>query len=156
MQFRTTKERIVQSIVYEISGTLLATFAYLSFFGGSGWGALSTMVALSVAFVIYAPFFNAAFDWIEWRVARRVASDRPHRIRVLHAILLEGSDTFLAVPILMGMGGHSLLEAIATDLALLALHSAFAYIYYLAFDRLRPIPVAFPFPQRSVADREGP
>lgn len=124
MHFRSARERLFQSILYEISGTLLATVAYLSFFGGSPSGALATMAMLSIAFMVYAPLFNALFDWIEWRVARRVASDRPHRTRVLHAFMLEGSDTFIAVPILMMMGGHSFWEAVATDLALLALHSA--------------------------------
>lgn len=155
MNFRSTKERLVQSILYEISGTLVATVAYLAFFGGSTSGAFATMVALSVAFMVYAPVFNAVFDWVEWRVAKRVASDRPHRIRILHAFLLEGSDSFVAVPILMVMGDHSLWEAIATDLALLALHSAYAYIYYLVFDRLRPIPVTVPIPQQAPSDREG-
>jgi uncharacterized membrane protein len=141
MYFRSLKERLFQSILYEISGTLLATVAYAAVFGGGFVDALWTMVALSLAFMIYAPVFNMVFDWVEWRFAHRVASDRPHRLRALHAVLLEGSDSFVSVPILMFLGGHGLVEAIATDFALLALHSVYAYFYFLAFDWLRPVRV---------------
>lgn len=154
MQSRLFRERLLQSVVYEVTGTLLATAAYLFVFGGDAWDALTLMVVLSAAFVAYAPFFNIMFDTVEWRLAQRVASDRPHKVRVLHAFLLEGSDIVLSVPILMVLGDHSLGEAIATDLGLLALHSAYAYFYYLAFDRLRPIPVTVSCDGLGVAKKD--
>jgi uncharacterized membrane protein len=149
VQFRSPRERLLQSVLYEISGTLIATAAYMAVLGGSAGSALMTMIALSLAFVIYAPVFNAVFDWIEWRATRRVASDRPHRLRVLHALLLEGSDTILSVPILMYMGDLGLGHAILADLGLWALHAAYAYIYYLIFDWVRPIRVASPADSRA-------
>jgi uncharacterized membrane protein len=147
---RSLSERLLQTLLYEGGGIALATPVYSLVFDRPLAESLVLMSAFSAAFLVWAPLFNAVWDRIEWRLCARVASDRPHRWRVLHAVALEGTDTILTLPLLMGYGGHSLAEALLVDLGLAALYAAYAYAFHLAFDRLRPVrPTAHLAPGRA-------
>lgn len=139
MAFRSVRERILQSLAYEISGLVLATPLYAGLFDAPMGQSLVLMIALTVALLIWVPAHNAVFDRVEWRVARRVASDRPHGLRFCHALSLELSSIVVTVPLIMALGGHGLWEAIAVDLGLTLLFAGYAYLFHLLWDRLWPV-----------------
>jgi uncharacterized membrane protein len=146
---RSISERLLQTLLYEGGGIALATPAYSLLFDRGIWESFVMMTAFSAAFLIWAPIFNAVWDHLEWRWCARLASDRPHRWRLAHAIALEGTDTVLTLPLLMGYGGHSLAEALLVDLGLALLYASYAYLFHLVFDRLRPVGASGGIPVRS-------
>jgi uncharacterized membrane protein len=79
------------------------------------------------------------FDLAELRLARRVASDRPTRLRLVHALAHEASSVVITAPIIMLIGGHGLMEAIAIDIGLSILDASYCYLFHVVYDRLRPV-----------------
>lgn len=139
MSLRSPRERALQTIAYEVGGLILAIPLYLVYTGGgTGEGAL-VMAALSVAVLIWSPLHNTAWDWLEWRRVRRLASDRPQRWRALHAVSHEATTVAVTLPILVWLGGHGWLEALVLDLALTLLYAGYAYVFHNVYDRLRPV-----------------
>ncbi|MEL6416215.1 MAG: PACE efflux transporter [Pseudomonadota bacterium] len=143
MSFRTLRERIVQSLAFEAGGLLLAAPIYAILFDRAASQSIFLIVALSAAMVMWMPLHNILFDWVEWRTAERVASSRPHRLRVLHAVSLEVSGVIITVPLVILIGQHALVEAVAIDLGLSAFYVAYGYAFHLIFDRLRPVEPRF-------------
>jgi uncharacterized membrane protein len=136
---RSRRERLLQTVSYETGGMLLATPAYAAIFGArldASFVLLAAIVAVSLA---WCPAYNTIFDWVELRRAGRVASDRPHRWRAVHAISFEASVVVAEVPVIMGLSGHGLAEALAFDIGLGAFYAGYSYVFYLGFDRLRPV-----------------
>ncbi len=86
MALRSARERACQTLAYEIGGLAIAAPLYSLIFGSGPGEGFALVAALAVAVMIWSPIHNTAFDWVEWRIAHRVASDRPHRWRVVHAI----------------------------------------------------------------------
>lgn len=136
---RSVSERVLQTLLYEGGGIAIAAPIYSLVFERTLWESVVLMSAFSAAFLLWAPVFNAIWDHAEWRWYSRVASDRPPRWRLAHAIVLEGTDTLFTLPLLMGYGGHSLTEALLVDLGLAAIYATYAYLFHLAFDRFRPV-----------------
>ncbi|MEO1677596.1 MAG: PACE efflux transporter [Pseudomonadota bacterium] len=139
MALRSLSERIVQTVLYEIGGLLLAAPLYSLIFGAGAAQSVLLMVVLSVLFLIWQPLHNSLFDRLEWRFARRVASDRPPALRIVHALSLEVTSIIVTLPAIMLIGGHGLWEAVALDLGLSALYAAYAFVFHLAYDRWRPV-----------------
>ena len=142
MAFRSFRERVFQTLFYEVGGLAIVTPIYSALFEVGAVDSLALMVALSVAVLAWSPLHNAAFDIVEWRLARRVASDRPHGLRVLHAVSHETTTIVVTLPMIMAFGGHDFWEALAIDVGLTVFYAAYAYLYFAAYDRLRPIPPA--------------
>ncbi len=69
----------------------------------------------------------------------RSASDRPHGVRVLHAITHETCPHRVTLPMIMVLGDHSFAEALSVNAGLTLLYVAYAYGFYLIYDRLRPL-----------------
>jgi uncharacterized membrane protein len=69
----------------------------------------------------------------------RVASDRPHRWRMVHAVSHEASTVVVTLPILIWLGGFSFWQALAVDLGLTLIYMVYAYGFHLVYDRLRPV-----------------
>jgi uncharacterized membrane protein len=107
-------------------------------------GSAVLLAALALAVMLWSPVHNTLFDMAEWRLARRVASDRPHRLRLLHALSHETTSLVVTVPILMSLGGLTLAEAVLADLGLTAIYAAYAYGFHLLYDHLRPVRPASP------------
>ncbi|MGF1659951.1 MAG: PACE efflux transporter [Rubrimonas sp.] len=145
MALRTFRERVFQTFLYEIGGLALVTPVYSALFDVGAADSLALMAVLSVAVLAWSPLHNAAFDLAEWRLARRVASDRPHGLRVLHAVSHETTTIVVTVPLIMLFGGHGFWEALAIDVGLTVFYAAYAYLFFVAYDRLRPLaPAAAP------------
>lgn len=139
MGLRSARERALQTISYEAGGLLIATPLYAVAFGASPVESALLVTALAVAVLVWSPLHNTAFDFADLRLSGRVASDRPHRLRVVHAISHEISSVVVTVPIIMWLGGHGFWEAVAIDLGLTVTYVAYAYVFHIIYDRLRPV-----------------
>jgi uncharacterized membrane protein len=136
---RCLRERVVQSVAFEAGGLVLAAPLYAAVFGASYGESVTLLAAIAVVCMIWCPFHNFAFDWLEARLAGRTASDRPHHWRVVHALSDEASSVVVSLPLLMSFGGLGFAEALLAEVGLSLFYAGYAYLFYLAFDRLRPV-----------------
>jgi uncharacterized membrane protein len=139
MSLRSTRERLIQTLAYEIGGLCLSVPLFILFGGGTAGEAFTLMLALSVAVLAWSPVHNTLFDFADFRLSGRLASDRPQRWRLLHAISHEATTLVVTLPILMGLGGLSFWAALLADLGLTLLYTVYAYVFHLVYDRLRPM-----------------
>ena len=136
---RRARERLLQTLLFEAGGLLLVTPLLAWASGAQAGESLALLVALSVAVMVWAALYNMAFDRLEARFAHRVASDRPHRLRVVHALGLELSSVLATCPLIVWMTGLGWWQALALDVVLGAAYAAYGYAYHWLFDRLRPV-----------------
>jgi uncharacterized membrane protein len=139
MTLRSPRERLIQTVSYELGGLCLSVPLVAVVGGGTTGEAVTLMLALSVAVLIWSPIHNTAFDWLDFRLSGRVASDRPQRWRLVHAASHEASTVVVTLPILIWLGGLGLWAALLADLGLTLLYAAYAYVFHLVYDRLRPV-----------------
>ena len=139
MALRSLRERTIQTLSYEAGGFLLAMPLYALIVGHDASSSTLVVVAVAIACGIWSPIHNTAFDWVEWRITGRVASDRPHRMRFLHAASHEVTSIVVTTPIIMIAGGHSFLHALMVDIGLTLLYSAYAYFFHIIYDWMRPV-----------------
>lgn len=139
MTLRSPRERVIQTLAYEVGGLCLSVPLIALFGGGTTGEAFKLMLALSVAVMIWSPIHNTVFDWLDFRLSGRLASDRPHRWRLVHAASHEATTVLVTLPILMVLGGLSFWAALLADLGLTLLYAAYAYVFHLVYDRLRPV-----------------
>lgn len=140
MSLRTFRERCLQVGAYEFVGLAVAAPLYGVFFdGGAGEGAF-LIIVLFLPEVLWSMAHNWAFDHAEWRACRRVASRRPHRWRILHAMTHEAGSTVVTLPVIMLVTGQGVWGALVIDLWLGAFYAVYAYLFHLGYDRLRPVP----------------
>ena len=139
MALRSPKERIFQTFCLEVGGILIGLPAYMLIFGSSVEEGAAVLIAVSLAVMIWLPLFNAAFDWADLRLTGRLASNRPHRIRLLHSVLHEASTVLITLPLIMWMSALRFWQALALDLGLSLFYLVYAYVFYVIYDRLRPV-----------------
>lgn len=140
MALRSARERALQTVCYEVGGILVAAPVYALLFGAGAAESIGLMLAVSVAVMVWAAFHNSVFDLLEWRLAGRTASDRPHRWRVVHALSQEATSVLVTTPVIMAVGGLGLWAALALDLGLTLFYAGYAYVFHLVYDRVRPVP----------------
>jgi uncharacterized membrane protein len=141
---RTFRERVYQTLAYEAGGLVIATPFYALIFDADTSSALFLLAALSLAVLTWTPLYNTAFDWIDLRLTGRIATQRPHALRLLHATLLEASTVAVTLPLVMWLGGHGFFAAISIDAGLTVIYAAYAYVFHLAYDRARPMAHCLP------------
>jgi uncharacterized membrane protein len=139
MTLRSPRERLIQTLSYEIGGLCLSVPLVAVFGGGTAGEAFWLMLALAAAVLIWSPIHNTAFDWLDLRLSGRLASDRPQRWRLVHAASHEATTVVVTLPILIWFGGFSFWTALLADLGLTLLYAAYAYVFHLVYDRLRPV-----------------
>lgn len=142
MTLRSARERVLQTFCYEATGLCLAVPAYMLFSGGTAPDSLVLIAALSVAVMAWSPVHNTIFDWLEFRLTGRIASDRPSRLRLLHAVSHEANALVVTLPILIVLGNHGFAEALVVDIGLTVIYTAHAYVFHLIYDRFRPVRVS--------------
>lgn len=143
-KLRSTRERVLQALCYEAGGLLLIAPLF-SLAAGAGMAESYVLIAaLSLAAMTWSGVFNTAYDLIEFRLTGRVASDRPHRWRAVHALAFEATQVIVSCPLIYLFTGLSWLEALVADLALTIAYTAYGYLFCWAFDRLRPVEVQAP------------
>lgn len=136
---RSRRERLVQTLWFEGVGLLVVSPLLSLAAGTDAAESIGVLAGLSLAMMLWAAVYNTAFDRIEWRLARRVASDRPHRWRVLHAIGFELSAAGVTCPLLVAWTPLGWLQALAVDIGLGLAYAAYGYLFAIVFDRLRPV-----------------
>lgn len=141
MALRSFRERVLQTLSYEAGGLLIATPLYSLIAGHDASSSGLLVFAVAVACMLWSPLHNTGFDWLEWRLAKCVASQRPHGRRVLHAISHEVTSIVITTPLIMLVGGHGLIEALLVDIGLTVLYSVYAYFFHILYDWVRPVAV---------------
>lgn len=136
---RTPRERLIQTLWFEGIGLLLVAPLYAWVSGAAMGESFTVVVALSIAVMLWAALYNTVFDRIERRRTGRVASDRPHGLRSVHAIGLEVSSVLVTWPLIWALTDLGWWGALAADLGLSAVYAAYGYLFYWVFDRLRPV-----------------
>ncbi len=136
---RSLRERVLQTCAFEAIGIAFVTPLFMAFYGGHASESLSLMLAISLAVMVWAPLYGWLFDRIEGRKTGRVASDRSTRGRVLHAFLYEITSAGMTLPLAMALGGLTFGQAIGLNLWLTLFYVAYAYVFFLTYDRLRPV-----------------
>lgn len=136
---RSFRERVIQTLSYELGALLLVTPLYQWLFDTSTGESLQLLVALSVAVMLWSPLHNSLFDWLDARWFGRVASDRHGWSRWAHAFSHEISTLFVTLPLIMWIGSHDFLDALLLDLGLTLFYTAYAWAFHWCFDRLRPV-----------------
>ncbi len=139
MSTRTVRERIKQTLWFEVVGIAIFTPALAALSESSGQTSLGVMVALSAAAVAIMSMYNHVFDLIEFRLTGRIASDRPQKLRLVHAALLEAAIALATIPIIKYSLQISWLEALVADVALMVAYAVYGYLFHLTYDRLRPV-----------------
>ena len=136
---RHARERVLQTLLFEAGGLLLVTPLVAWVTGAHAADSLALLLALSVAVMVWAAVYNTGFDRLEARLAGRVASARPHRLRMLHAVGLEVSSVLATCPTIVALTGLGWWQALAVDIALGAVYAAYGYVFHWVFDRCRPV-----------------
>lgn len=139
MTLRSPRERIFQTICYEICALSVSVPLYALMADKDAGPAVSVMVAMMIAETIWASIHDFLFDWTDLRLSGRVASNRPKRWRAVHAISHEGSAMIVTLPVLMWTGGHHFWAAFVLDLGLTLMYACYAFVFYLVFDWFRPV-----------------
>ena len=136
---RSWRERTLQTGAFELGGLLLVSPLWTMVSGDSAGESVFLLLCLSAAVMTWMAAYNTAFDLTEARLAGRVASERPHRWRMAHAVGLEVSSMLATWPLIALVTGLGWWEALAADLGLTAAYAVYGYFFHLAFDRLRPV-----------------
>lgn len=139
MTLRSPRERLIQTLAFEAGGLCLSVPLVVLFGGGTSGEAFALMLSLSIAVLIWSPIHNTLFDWVDFKVSGRLASDRPQRWRLVHAVSHEATTVVVTLPLLIWLGELTFWTALAADLGLTALYAAYAYVFHLVYDRLRPV-----------------
>ena len=139
MALRTTRERVLQTCLFEVGGIALVTPLYATVYGASSHEGLTLLVAISLAVLVWAPIYGKLFDTVDYRLTHRVASDRPHHVRLLHAVLYEATAVAMTLPLAMQIAGLTLWEAAALNVQLTLFYIAYAYVFHLTYDAMRPV-----------------
>lgn len=136
---RNLRERVIQTLWFELLGLALVAPLFAYFSGATVGESFTLLLVLALVVTLWSGLYNGAFDLAELRLAGRVASDRPHRWRAVHAIGLETSAIVLTWPLVVAftpLGWH---EALVAEVGLTLAYVAYGYVFHLAFDRLRPV-----------------
>lgn len=136
---RSRRERVIQTLWFEALGLLIVSPLFAHFAGASSSQALIVLGALSLTMMGWSAVYNTAFDLIEARCTGRAASDRPHGLRMVHALGHEATAALVTWPLMVALTSLGWLEALVADAALTLTYAVYGYFYHLAFDRLRPL-----------------
>lgn len=145
-------ERAIQTLCYELGGLLVVGPIWKFATGASATESAFMLICLSAAVIVWMAAYNTVFDVVEYRVTGLVASVRPHRWRVFHAIGLEASSVIVTLPVIMFVTDLTWLEAIAAELGLTLAYSVYSYFFHLGFDRLRPVQ---PYPAITIGTNQA-
>jgi uncharacterized membrane protein len=139
MSLRSPRERFIQTLAFEAGGLVLVLPLYVLVTGNGAGAGFLLLTVLAVAVMLWSPLHNTVFDWLDLRLSGRVASARPQKLRIIHAISHEVTVVVVTLPIMLWLGGLSLREALLAAVGLTAVYTAYAYAFHLVYDRLRPV-----------------
>ncbi len=137
---RSARERVIQTLWFEGLGLLMVAPLYAAVTGSRSGESFVMVAAVSVAVMCWAAAYNTVFDVVERRATGRVASDRPHGLRTLHAVGLETTSVVVTTPVIWALTELGWWGALAADLGLATAYAIYGYFFHWAYDRLRPVP----------------
>ena len=141
MAIRSLRERIYQTLAYEFFGLVLIAPLLSATIGLTGSESILLLVWVALACMVWSPVHNTAFDLVEWSFVHRVASDRSQGWRMVHAVSHEATSVVVTTPLIMWISGMELLDALALDLGLTVAYTAYAYMFHMVYDLIRPVGV---------------
>jgi uncharacterized membrane protein len=150
---RSWRERTLQTLWFEGIGLALVAPLYAWVSDSGGGESVLLIATLSLVVMAWAAIYNTLFDIAERRRTGRLASDRPHGLRTLHAVGLEGTAVLLTWPVIWAMTDLSWSAALLADLGLTATYMVYGYAFHWAYDRVRPVRAAASEPGR---ERDAP
>jgi uncharacterized membrane protein len=136
---RSRRERLIQTLWFEALGIVIVSPLFAHFAGPSLGKSIIVLTALSVMMMCWSALYNTAFDLIEVRCTGRVASDRPHGLRVLHTIGNEVTALIVTWPMMVALTPLAWLQALAAEIGLTLVYALYGYLFHLGFDHLRPV-----------------
>lgn len=136
---RNPRERLRQTLCFEAGGLLLVAPLFSLSAGTAMSDSFTLIVVLTLLMMLWSTLFNVGFDLVEHGLSGRLASERPQRLRVLHALLHEGSAVVVTCPTIVAMTGLSWSEALVADLGLTLAYALYAYLFHLLYDACRPV-----------------
>ncbi len=136
---RSARERVVQTLGFEAGGLLLVAPLYGLASGSDTGESFALVAALALVVMTWAALYNTAFDLVEHRLTGRVASARPERWRIVHALGHEASAVVVTWPVIVAVTGMGWRAALMADIALTLAYAAYAYVFHRVYDRLRPV-----------------
>ncbi len=139
MPLRSVRERVYQTLAFEIGGLCIASPLYAATFGETAESSVVLVATLAFAVMAWSPVHNTMFDWLDLHFTGNLASDRPHYLRLLQAASLELSSLVATLPLVMHIGGHGFWTALSVDLGLTLLYVVYGYLFHIAYDTLRPV-----------------
>ena len=137
---RGVRERVIQTLAFEVLGLAIVSLPFALLSGETAGDSLALLTTLSIVIMSWSALYNTVFDHIERRLTGRVASDRPSRWRVLHALALEASALVVTWPLIVAMTALSWRQAFVAEVGLTLAYAAYGYCFHLAFDHFRPVP----------------
>lgn len=135
---RSPPERLIQSLLFETGGLIAIVPLYDALAGRSAQISLVLMLTISVTVLLWSPLHNAVFDHAERHFTHRKSGQRPHQLRMIHALSHELTPIIVTLPLIMQIGNHSLGDALAVNVGLTIFYVVYAYGFYLLYDHFRP------------------
>ncbi len=133
---RTTWDRIVHAVSFEVSGLLILTLL-------GSWGLGYPMAEIgTVALVgttlamVWVYIYNLAFDRVLVRLTG--ALRKPLWLRVVHAMLFEAGLLIILLPFIAWHLDIGFVEAFWLDLSMAAFYLLYAFAFNWAYDLLFP------------------
>jgi uncharacterized membrane protein/S-adenosylmethionine/arginine decarboxylase-like enzyme len=142
VQIRSVRERFIQTLCYETLGLAVVTPLYGLASGQTTADSLVLLLAVSITCMAWAAVHNTLFDLVESHLTGRVASDRPHGLRAVHALSHEVSSIIVTTPVIMLIGRFGFWHALLVDIGLTMAYTVYAYAFHMGFDALRPVQTA--------------
>jgi uncharacterized membrane protein len=137
MSFRTVKDRVRHTLMFEIIGVALfiplASYAFE--FGAAHMGVIS-VVSATIA-TVWNFLFNMGFDKVMYRKLGH--TQKTLWLRVLHVMLFEGGLMLMLIPPIAWYLGISLMEALRMDVFIVAFYMVYAFCFNWAYDWVFPI-----------------
>ncbi len=139
---RSLRERVTQTITFELIGLLLVVPVFSAYTKSSQLTSVIILCLISVLVMSWSALHNTLFDWLEWRYLRRVASDRTGRLRIVHAISLELTAMIVTLPVFVWLLNMSWADALLLDISLTLIYIVYSYLFHRVFDLLRPVKIS--------------
>lgn len=139
MALRSLRERVIQTLSYEIIGLAIISPLVAAFHGMANSESMALLVAVPLTCLAWAPVHNTVFDLVDLHCSGRVASDRTQCWRIMHAVSLEVTSTLVTVPVIIWFTGYGFWQAVLFDVTLTLAYTGYAYFFHLIYDWLRPV-----------------
>ena len=138
VKLRSLKDRIRYTVIFETVLLTMLVPAGMIFYDRD----ILDIGLLGVVLVVKAMVLNIIYNWVFDRLEARtgrVASDRPHKLRIIHAIGVEVTLAITSIPIYTWWLKITVLEAILIDVVVTTFIVGYTYIFTLVYDLVFPI-----------------